>query len=230
MTQLSTDIGDVFEKVVSRSLAHIIIKNLQRNGPEFITNKDPDFLCKTPDGNIFGLEAKTSFINYGAQIKDYQVESFQEKNYPVFYLIGFHMVPNLAKIWRTLKRPKRHLQRNFCLDSLYFCSCSVIDALFAKEFLIAKKARNLQLLYGAAPRNLATKYCGIKKRTLRQIIQNEHILRNNQHRNVREHYQLEDICVGQTQPLPFRIFNMNTQRLPIKYIVERKEQSYILYL
>ncbi len=110
---------------------------LMGNGSEGIV---PDFFHEALK---FWVEVKGSYnqADYGANIKEYQVEVFSNTKNPVVYFFGFHDFDNASTKLAGLTLPLQKLsfERALHLVSGYFISSELVKRIFVKEKKIVKK-------------------------------------------------------------------------------------------
>lgn len=116
-------IGDWFQEVIQAEMPELV-KVDDENGTR------PDF-----DHRDFGAEAKAGFWEYGAQLKERQVERFKNNGKPLVYIVGYHAAERLRSTTSKMDADQmdEHLRCTAGMHSAYIVSNRIIQKIWRKE-------------------------------------------------------------------------------------------------
>ena len=218
MSVISTSIGTVFEQTCSRTFP-----TLKENDKSNVHL--PDFSANTTQN--LGLETKVSYFTYGAQIKQYQTESFEQHSSPIVYIVGYHTYADSYKKYAEMKNFPRDVRRNFDLDSVYIVSDIAMKLLFEKEKRLSKTAQAYVMKGEQIPPTVPQWYFGLKKRYIDQLMDNDDAKRDGKRVNVREHYGITPNLFSflKIDSIQFTVSQSRSTDLPIRCIISHSEMS-----
>ena len=135
-------IGDRFERILATQFPELR-KNTERSNL-------PDF-----SNGTFHIETKAGFIDYGAQIKEYQVAGFSNLSLPVIYAIGFHNLRGTKTLCQGMSPAliDEYLEQNMGVDLAYLVSNSIIQKMWNKNKKISEKNSDWEY-FSLKPRHL----------------------------------------------------------------------------
>jgi hypothetical protein len=105
-------------------------------------------------------------------------------------LIGYHNYSDSVRKWAELKHPIRSIRNNLSIESLFLIEDEVIQKLFEKEKRLSVKAKKYFARFGGVPSHLPQWYFGLKRRLVRDVIENNLVSRNGSLCPVKEYYGL----------------------------------------
>lgn len=141
--QLSDCVGDWFEEILRKQLPEL---KKVRDRNEIL----PDFSCP-----IFDAEAKAGYWEYGAQLKEFQVEGFNPNGKPIIYLIGYHSISGLRALTQNMDEEEMDalLENKGEMHSAYAVSNDIIKRIWGKEHKISKRDKQ-RIYFSVRPRHL----------------------------------------------------------------------------
>ena len=162
---------DCFEVTLS-SFFQGLVKVDERYHPNH-----PDFMVNSLDLH-FGLEAKCG--HYGFNIKRYQVEGFEELDFPIFYIFGHHNLTGIRKSTHKMgrKRVKAFLDKNIIFKDLYLVDARAVHNFFQKEHKVNVKGTQ--------------EYCIMKRGHIKSMVADSQIKRRENTYSARDYYGLLD--------------------------------------
>jgi len=172
MPGFQTNIGNRFEDI------------LRQDFPDFeplSTPNIPDFFSK--QGRFF-IEAKVGYEEYGARLKQSQILTHRQltkefPDSPVVHVVGFHNFhgASVKLPSKTERGQKRVLKNQMSILQAYFISRQIIEQIWEKENFVAKETNG--------------RYCMVKQRFLRNIIDNSSFRRRGIEQIADEYYEID---------------------------------------
>jgi hypothetical protein len=184
-------LGTIFEHTMMLAFPTLIPQQRSSSHfPDFYADEGFYIEAKTAFGG-FGFSPSTGQIFktdqgsrglYGAQIKQYQIESFGQiaESTPVLYAIGFHGVYDSTSRFAAIKDKHNFIVRNFISPQILFCDNSFVNAIYQKEKRLSKRARAIHESGVDIPKYMPRWYMSLKRNLIEQAIEgvvlNEDIL------------------------------------------------------